>query len=204
MQAVLDIVSTVVGGRVANALSDACDKGSTEDEALPFVDLHVELMFCVPVEIWIDCLRGVKHSKCAYKILFLLEPDCITQIKAALTADIVCRFAVIFTHDAEVLRSTPRCVMFQHGGTWIQRTFYSQSAALMRAAKRCAISFVCGSKLCTVGHRLRHDLWKVQTLLDPSRRLFYISGQSPWAVPRVAGARVAKMLVDMCCACAAD
>ena len=56
--------------KLFTALSDIKEdniKPEEKQEKLPFLDLAVKLQFCVDVEIWIDCFKGIEDSTAKFK-----------------------------------------------------------------------------------------------------------------------------------------
>mgnify|MGYP006087097799 CR=1 FL=1 len=171
--------------------------GGDDDDRLPFLDLRVHLAFRRPVEIWIDTLDGIDDgetdSERPIRFLFLLEPDEVTGMLARLATP-ERRFRGVFAHNPTVLRDTVRfpnhIARFEHGGTWILARDYCLDAASMHSAKwrddsdtdsdgsGGLISFICGSKRLTLGHRVRHALWARQNELHNSfcHVVFFQSG----------------------------
>lgn len=172
-----------------------------------FLDLNVALSFRdVRVEIWIDCFDGCRRSREAktqggdgakeevvFRCLFLLEPEIVSGAgRRVLTEDgLSLRFDAIFTHDPTLLSSFPtqKTYLFEHGGTWIVSerivTDPIEASRLLRSkVEGMGISFVCGDKTATEGHRLRRALWMRQRSIR-GRRAFYISGAAGKSVPKV-------------------
>ena len=199
MESVLGIMlQRNMGAAAASALSvlqiekPAEVKGAEdESERLPFLDLRVSLSVksARPIEIWIDTLAGVDDSADAedplapLRFLFLIEPDEVTGMAARVDAR---RFHTVFAHNPAVLCDAarfPRSVRFEHGGTWILARDFNATADMMAAAKRHAasagsglVSFICGSKRLTRGHRIRHALWRAQNELhDDAAAVFFRS-----------------------------
>ena len=153
-----------------------------------FLDLKVNLYFNVPVKVWIDCFEGSDRGDRNFQCLFLLEPDIVTDaFKEA--KEKIDRFDAVFAHDSRILRELPRhkVYLFEHGGTWIVPETFQRESRLLRKLQARRVSFVCGGKTLTRGHRLRHEIWSIQHLIDSSHRLFYISGAFGDGVPRLHG-----------------
>ena len=175
-----------MGAAAASALSAlqpapvATEAPEDESERLPFLDLRVSLSVesARPIEIWIDTLAGVGDGAVAddplapLRFLFLIEPDEVTGMAARVDARC---FHTVFAHNPAVLRDDarfPRSARFEHGGTWILARDFNATADAMAAAKLRAaaagsglVSFICGSKRLTRGHRIRHALWRAQNEL---------------------------------------
>lgn len=128
-------------------VSEACDTG--------YQDLEVRLWFPHHVHVYIDCPEKWIESV-AFKVLFLLEPEVISQ--AAATAAMLAaqgkHFDCVLGHDASArhLCRGRRHSFFGVGGAWVLERRAS--------AKVYAASIICGDKLETVGHALRRLVWE--------------------------------------------
>jgi len=184
------------GGEVSfEALAQAIDR---EEGPVPYVDLKMGLHFATSVEVWIDTLEGLKQSKTPIyaRFIFLFEPDVITKLRARVISQ-AASFQQIFSHDPETIAALTNASLFPHGGSWILPSAVaahescllesrgslkvsSSTSSWAARPKRFGISFVCGSKSQTEGHRLRLALWERQSSLnDGLASDFYISGARP-------------------------
>ena len=187
----LNSILNIVKSR--NAILENVNASKVEDSEpkIRFLDLKVDLRFNIQVKVWIDCFEGSEREKDCFQCLFLLEPDIVTNgFREA--AEKIDRFDAVFAHDSRILRALPRhkVYLFEHGGTWIVPEKFQKSGSLRRKLKSKGVSFVCGGKRLTRGHRLRHEIWKRQEAIDASHRMFYISGAFGDGVPRLPGTRV--------------
>lgn len=163
--------------------------------SIPYIDMKFNLTFNNRVEIWIDCLPT---SECiqndeTLKFLFLFEPNEITSLRSKVML-IQDQFVKIFSHDPEILSILKNSELFQHGGTWIlpaaiaqygerndatlsMETVTTATALWACRTKVFSVSFVCGSKKRTAGHRIRRRIWdKKQGIIMPKK--FVSSGVS--------------------------
>ena len=171
-----------------NVDHEAATREFCKEGPLPYLDLQIDLRFETQVEVWIDTLSGLTSSTVPRqsRYLFLFEPEEITLLRESVKQN-VHHFCRIFTHDWNTIVALPAssAVLFPHGGTWIlpsaMRVYASQNvgvgscdlldhevvdnssgAQFARRKKRFGVSFVCGRKKLTHGHRLRQELWKEQ------------------------------------------
>jgi hypothetical protein len=70
------------------------------------------------------------------------------------------RFSRILTFDATLLSKYRHARLFPFGTTWVPATRWA--AAKPSEAGRCAVSFLCGEKLSTLGHKLRRAAYAGQ------------------------------------------
>ena len=180
-------LNEVMGILNLTKLIDADLSQNEKDPKIRFLDLKVDLRFDIPVKVWIDCFEGAQRSSTCFQCLFLLEPDIITNASLQASKKID-RFDAVFAHDPRILRALPRqkTYLFEHGGTWILPEKITSHSLDKKLESGC-VSFVCGGKRKTRGHRLRHEIWKLQTSIKRSRRKFYISGAFGHGVPRIEG-----------------
>jgi len=177
------------------ALAQAIDR---EEGPVPYVDLRMGLCFATPVEVWIDTLEGLKQSETPIKarFLFLFEPDVITKLRARVITQ-AASFQRIFSHDPDTIAALTNASLFPHGGSWILPTAVaahesyllargkspddiSTASSWARRRKRFGVSFICGSKSQTHGHRLRLALWERQSSFNRGITAdFYVSGARP-------------------------
>mmetsp|Transcript_3280 Transcript_3280/g.6506 ORF Transcript_3280/g.6506 Transcript_3280/m.6506 type:complete len:447 (-) Transcript_3280:263-1603(-) len=169
---------------------------------IEYTDLKMKLQFDQQVEVWVDSLSGIETS-CTdrdSRFLFLFEPEEITQMRSMVIAK-ASEFRRVFSHDPVTIAQIPNGDLFQHGGTWILpsaiatyrdlissdrliqllgeewhgSTAPGAAAKWVHRPKRLAVSFVCGAKRVTLGHRIRKALWEYQAHIL-MQTCFFFSG----------------------------
>ena len=120
------------------------------------------------------------------RFLFLMEPDAITGLAKRAVA-LAGKFDRVFSHDPSIIEAIGpgRSSLFEHGGSWIPPKTLADfppggAAAKAEAAAvrgggegggtpattaAAAVTFVCGAKRRTRGHRLRQAVWAEQLSL---------------------------------------
>ena len=177
-------VGAAADGASLLAACEATHLTSPPPERIPFIDLEVALEFDAPVHVWIDSIRNVSSTvPPADRFLFLMEPECVTGIGAQLLKkpELSASFQAIFSHDRALIDALPRARPFEHGGTWIPRSVWGDAELGRSLSKNFAVSFICGAKKLTLGHRLRLSLWQRQDEIQ-CPKTFYgsgVSGQTP-------------------------
>lgn len=83
-------------------------------------------------------------------------------------------FDMILTWDEEILNNCNNSKKVLYGNTWIKR----DDAEMLIKNKEFNISFLCGGKNITCGHKMRHRLWKRQKEIIGIEKKFFISEQS--------------------------
>lgn len=115
----------------------------------PFT-LNGELRSHVPARIWIDKIEDTKDASDQMRILFLCEPNVITQI-----ADKVCevheRWDYILSHNRRVLLRCPNSIRFPYGTSWIRDYSFPHKAF--------GVSHMVTAANWTNGHTLRRTIW---------------------------------------------
>lgn len=172
----------------------------SEEGPPKFVDLEFHLTFHRSVHVWVDSIVGVSTctTPLSGRFLFLFEPDEITKLRSKLVLS--CNlFEHIFTHDPRTQELLPNASFFAHGGTWILPSAIDAhrglpperdqevkaAAAFARRPKRFALSFVCGAKRATLGHRIRQYFFRQQEEITSIERDFWSSGVRSGAIPFV-------------------
>jgi hypothetical protein len=128
--------------------------------------------FREPVEIWVDSklrkltknaglrrLGRVLSGRGGHRrVLILLEPDPVSRLKAEVLDGGWKRFHHVLTYDPEILAAVPNAVLMPFGTSWVK-------PGDTAGPTRFAVSFLCGHKVQTDGHQLRHDLWHARARL---------------------------------------
>lgn len=111
-------------------------------------DLRVALHAEQPCELYVDTMPAT--PKTGLRILWVIEPDMFTGLKAQLLAD-PSRFDLILAWDSEILAACPNAKLYPFGTSWI--VDYDLSAP-----KQFGITSVVGGKNIFPNHAIRHQL----------------------------------------------
>jgi hypothetical protein len=86
-------------------------------------------------------------------------------------------FDIILTWDNEILDKCSNAFKFLYGTSWISKSGVSQ----IIDKKTNSVSFICGSKNITEGHKIRQELWRRQKEFNNKNILkdFFISSNKP-------------------------
>ena len=197
-------VSQVASATEATECGDGFDtlaEKIAKDGPIPYTDLRMGLHFDRPVEVWLDCTAGLAVSPVPVesRFLFLFEPEAITKLRAKVLPR-AAEFRRVFTHDPEILAALPNATLFPHGGSWILPSAIAAHCEALEASegisnsvgggggprsaaeswaqrpKRFAVSFVCGGKRATLGHRLRRRVWDSRSAITAVPLAFFSSG----------------------------
>jgi hypothetical protein len=84
-------------------------------------------------------------------------------------------FHTVFTWNPVVLSQCSNAAVFEHAGTWILPSMRQAVSDISK--KKLNVSFVCGNKAQTDGHKLRLKIWNQQMAIT-TPTLFYVSGQA--------------------------
>jgi hypothetical protein len=134
------------------------------------------------IDIWIDVnkenwgklLLQYGKSTAKNKIYIASEPSIISGTNPFLKEEYA-TFNYVLTYDEELIKEVPNAVLFEFGTTWVELDNYTFPE------KKFSVSFVCGDKYYTSGHKLRHKIWyKQKNFTVPLD--FYISGNQSCAL----------------------
>lgn len=107
------------------------------------------------------------------KVLFLCEPDVITNI-TDLTIENSDKVDHILTHDDKVLQHCDNAHLFEFGTCWVDEDVKRNSIDLNDINKEFSVSHVVGHKNFTKGHQLRQKVWYKQKKIKTPKK-FYLS-----------------------------
>ncbi len=134
-----------------------------------------KLLFPSPVEIFNNFIPFPIPTNNSIKVLLIFsEPEPFRVSNA----DVIKNqhyFDLILASDEEILNACQNSKLFIYGTTWIDPTF-AQNIDPMK--KKFEVSFLCGAKNVTEGHRLRQKLWYRQREITIPKT-FWISGALP-------------------------
>lgn len=134
-----------------------------------------KLVFPLPVEIYNNFIPPFIYRNNCIKVLCIFsEPEPFRVSNA----DVIKNqhlFDLILTYDEEILNSCKNSKLFALGTTWIHPSFYKN---IDINKKKFEVSFLCGAKNVTEGHKLRQKLWYRQKEIKIPKT-FWISGQLP-------------------------
>lgn len=134
-----------------------------------------KLVFPLPVDIYNNFIPPfIFHSNSIKVLCVFSEPEPFRVSNA----DVIKNqhlFDLILTYDEEILNSCKNSKLFVYGTTWIHPSFYKN---IDINKKKFEVSFLCGAKHITEGHKLRQRLWYRQKEIKIPKT-FWISGQLP-------------------------
>lgn len=110
-----------------------------------------------------------------YKVLCLfMEPEAF-RVRNDIVISRQHQFDVILAHDPTLMAKCRNVEFFPFGSSWIKPEVFK---SIDISAKQFKVSFICGSKCMTEGHRLRHEIWKLYGKLGMPHK-FWASGSKP-------------------------
>jgi hypothetical protein len=109
---------------------------------------HRDIFLPEPVEIWIDLLPNTE--KTIKRILLLVEPDEISNLKNEVINSRHKDFDLILTHNSEILEKCVNSHLHLFGTCWIKNFNFSE--------KEFSVTTLIGGKTMTQNHHLRHKL----------------------------------------------
>lgn len=123
--------------------------------------------FDEPVNIWIDNFDGIEQQMEGIKIFVVMEPPGIIQGMRERVSQNSRHFDYILTFDDWILENVKNSVLFEFGTKWINVDNYD-----FNIQKDFSVSTVCGHKIQTKGHKMRHKVWNKQNLINIPKRFF--------------------------------
>lgn len=165
--------------------------------------LDVPTEFPRPVVIHVDCQKRTPKSSGVFDVLYLCEPKPIFPAMSAYAIKHPDLFDLIVVSSDHLLGASEKIVPLEYGTSWIP-----PDAAVPK--KRPGVSLIVGRKHRTVGHRLRHTMWRRQDEIripkhffvsdvGKPRRLTWLRGMlgrldplaaNPWGWPVLGGSKL--------------
>ena len=131
---------------------------------------HRDIFLPEPVEIWIDLLPNTK--KTIKRVLLLVEPDEISNLKNEVINSRHKDFDLILTHNSEILEKCVNSRLHLFGTSWVKDFNFPQ--------KEFSVTTLIGSKTMTSNHGLRHKLVDLLNLNFKIKCDFFNSINSPF------------------------
>ena len=123
-----------------------------------------------PVELWIDLLPNTEKK--VKRVLLLVEPDEISNLKSVVINSRYKDFDLILTHNFEILEKCENSYLHLFGTCWVKNFNFTQ--------KEFSVTTLIGSKTITVNHSLRHKLVDLIDLNFKVKCEFFNSINSPF------------------------
>ena len=119
------------------------------------------------VELYVNFVPTTLKSDNTLRFVYLIEPHEILDLRLNALTCYKKTYDFLLTHDEMLLKKIEGSYLTEFGSCWIPD--YNH------ASKEYSISFLCGGKVITSGHRLRHDIWNVAHMINIPKN-FFISG----------------------------
>lgn len=111
-------------------------------------NFNKEIYVDEPTELWIDLMPST--PKTCKRILFLMEPDEISNLSKLVINGYHNKFDIILTHNEDVLKNCKNSILQEHGTCWIRNFEFNE--------KKFGVSSVIGKKVLTKNHIFRQSL----------------------------------------------
>lgn len=128
-----------------------------------------------PVEVYVNMVpTSTRSTPDTIRIICLREPTAFLDLRPAVK-QYQHHIDYILTFDEDILNSmTNARFIYPTSGTWVKKFDLEQE-------KSFTVSFICGGKLQTDGHRLRQQIWYNAPKITLSKK-WYISSHYPGAL----------------------
>lgn len=134
-----------------------------------------EIFLPEPVEVWIDLLPS--SEKKGKRVLLLVEPDEILNLKNLVINSRYKDFDIILTHNSEILQKCENSYLHLFGTCWIKDFVFQE--------KQFSVTTLIGNKTMTLNHHLRHRLIELLNVDLNIKCDFYSSINSPFMDKRL-------------------
>lgn len=125
------------------------------------------------VELYVNFVPTTNKPEDVLRFVYLIEPYQIIDLRQQALVNYKKTYDFLLTHDENLLRKVDGSYLMEFGSCWIED--------YENVNKEYSVSFLCGGKTITSGHRLRHEIWAEAQQINLSKK-FFISGNYSGAV----------------------